>query len=174
MSHQTVVLDVREDLKEGAGSCSKIMEVASYLQEGDSLRLIAPFEPKPLYDVLGREGFSYESRRSNAGDWEVQFTWNAQAVPSREAEPSEGRAPDLCGCEDASGEWREIDVRGLEPPQPMVRILDALATLPEGAKLRAFTDRQPLLLSDQLQARGFDGETNENPEGGFITIIRSC
>jgi uncharacterized protein (DUF2249 family) len=65
-----------------------------------------------------------------------------------------------------------VDARGLEPPQSLVVILEALARLPEGAELRARTDRRPMHLYDQLNARGFLGETEQQHDGGFVTIIR--
>jgi uncharacterized protein (DUF2249 family) len=170
MNHQTVVVDVRADIKSGGSPCSRILDSAEQLGEGDTLQLIAPFEPTPLYDVLGREGFVHESRELGNGDWEVRFTRKPKPVaPS--GVPSVDESRDGCGCAAATGELLEVDARGLEPPQPMVRILDALATLPEGASLRAFTDRQPMHLLDQLALRGFRGESQENPEGGYVTLI---
>jgi uncharacterized protein (DUF2249 family) len=65
-----------------------------------------------------------------------------------------------------------VDARGLEPPQPLVVILEALARLTEGAELQARTDRRPMHLYDQLKARGFAGETQEQDDGSFVTTIR--
>ena len=66
----------------------------------------------------------------------------------------------------------ELDARGLEPPQPMMKILEALAALPEGATLAAHTDRQPLLLYPMLEQRGFTYETNSQTDGSHLTQIR--
>jgi uncharacterized protein (DUF2249 family) len=65
-----------------------------------------------------------------------------------------------------------IDVRGLEPPQPLVIILEAVAELREGIELRARTDRRPMHLYALLEQRGFTGETEKLPDGSFITTIR--
>ena len=65
-----------------------------------------------------------------------------------------------------------LDTRGLEPPEPLVRILEALSHLPEGAELRARTDRRPLHLYTHLEERGFAAETEEQEGGSFITTIR--
>jgi len=65
-----------------------------------------------------------------------------------------------------------LDARGLEPPQPMVVILEALERLPAGAGLRARTDRRPLHLYALLEERGFTSETEEQHDGSFITTIR--
>jgi TusA-related sulfurtransferase len=66
----------------------------------------------------------------------------------------------------------KVDARGLEPPQPMVVILEALARLPEGAVLHAHTDRRPLHLYPLLEQRGFAGATQDQHDGSFITTIR--
>jgi uncharacterized protein (DUF2249 family) len=64
-----------------------------------------------------------------------------------------------------------VDARGLEPPMPMVKILEALSALCPGVQLRAHTDRRPLHLYAQLESRGFVGQTVEQPDGSFITYI---
>jgi hypothetical protein len=66
----------------------------------------------------------------------------------------------------------DVDARGLEPPQPMVKILETLATLPTDAALRARTDRRPVHLYPMLEARGFAGQSEEQSDGSFITHIR--
>jgi uncharacterized protein (DUF2249 family) len=65
-----------------------------------------------------------------------------------------------------------VDARGLEPPQPLVVILEALMRLPEGAELQARTDRRPMHLYGHLEERGFTGTTEEQPDGSFLTTIR--
>ena len=65
-----------------------------------------------------------------------------------------------------------VDARGLEPPQPLVVILEALGSLPESAELHAHTDRRPLHLYPLLEQRGFVGATEEQHDGSFITTIR--
>ena len=72
----------------------------------------------------------------------------------------------------ASSETVEVDARGLEPPQPLVRILESLAALPAGAELRAWTDPRPIHLYAQLEERGFTAVTQEQANGSFLTHIR--
>lgn len=66
----------------------------------------------------------------------------------------------------------ELDARELEPPQPLMKILEALTTLPDGATLRARTRWRPTLLYAQLEQRGFTGESEEQSDGSYITHIR--
>jgi uncharacterized protein (DUF2249 family) len=62
-----------------------------------------------------------------------------------------------------------LDVRGLEPPQPMVRVLEAAERLAPGTELEVRHDRRPTFLYPQLDERGFVHETDE-PEPGLVRI----
>jgi uncharacterized protein (DUF2249 family) len=66
----------------------------------------------------------------------------------------------------------EVDARGLMPPHPLAKILEAVAVLPPGAELRARTDWRPIHLLAQLEQRGFTAVTEEQPDASFITRIR--
>ena len=70
----TTVLDVRPELEQGGEPFVRIMEAASAITPGGTLVIIAPFEPVPLYDVLGTRGFSHETKQVAADEWRVQFT----------------------------------------------------------------------------------------------------
>lgn len=65
----------------------------------------------------------------------------------------------------------EVDARGLEPPEPLVRILAALESLPAGATLRARTDREPCHLFGEAEQRGFSHQCNQQPDGSWITVL---
>ena len=166
MSERLVRLDVREDIRAGREPFTRIMGTVADLGIGQALLLIAPFEPVPLFSILERRGFSHQSHATESGDWEVLFS--RSAAPSQDEEPSDGpdSAPEACARD------LEVDARGLEPPQPLVTILEALSTLPEGATLQARTDRRPMHLYAQLEERGFTGQTQAQADGSFITLIR--
>ena len=70
------VLDVRPELEQGGEPFVRIMEAASAIMPGGTLVIIAPFEPVPLYDVLGARGFSHETEKLAADEWIIQFTRN--------------------------------------------------------------------------------------------------
>ena len=62
----------------------------------------------------------------------------------------------------------EMDMRGLEPPQPMVRIMGALEEMASGGRLAVLLDRKPVYLLPLLEEAGHthtisqrDGETWE-------------
>ena len=66
----------------------------------------------------------------------------------------------------------ELDLRTFEPPQPLMKTLDAVATLPAGATLQIHTRWRPALLYAELEKRGFASESQEQPDGSCITHIR--
>lgn len=53
----------------------------------------------------------------------------------------------------------EIDVCGLEPPEPMERVLDALGRLLPGQRLRVLIPREPYPLYSILDRNGYLHET---------------
>lgn len=67
-------LDVRSELEQGGEPFVRIMEAAAGSKPGGTLVIVAPFEPVPLYAVLGARGFSHETEKVAADEWVVQFT----------------------------------------------------------------------------------------------------
>ncbi len=132
-----VHLDVREDIRQGREPFARIMQAVKALAEGEVLVLRTPFEPIPLYDVLGKRGLAHWTEARADDDWSVWFY--RQAVV--------------------------IDVRGLEPPEPMRLVLERLETLAPGQRLEVVHDRRPMLLYPQLEHRGFSHRTDEEPAG---------
>lgn len=70
------LLDVRPELEQGGEPFVRIMEAASAIKPGGTLVIVAPFEPVPLYAVLGAQGFEHETEKVAANEWVVQFTRN--------------------------------------------------------------------------------------------------
>ncbi len=65
----------------------------------------------------------------------------------------------------------ELDVRGLEPPRPLVAILEKLAELGPGARLRVHHHRDPVLLHEKLRPRGFAARTERRGAGDYLVHI---
>jgi uncharacterized protein (DUF2249 family) len=176
MKAKTVTLDVREDIRNGREPFSRIMNAVASLKADEELLLVAPFEPVPLFGVLKQQGFEHQAHRSASGDWEVRFTRTAGGVEADQRKP----LPEKPACAKRPGPAAdgvasariEVDARGLEPPQPLVKILEALASLPSGAELLARTDRRPMHLYSQLEDCGFTGVSEEQSDGSFVTYIR--
>ena len=64
-----------------------------------------------------------------------------------------------------------IDNHGLLPPEPMVRILEALVTLAPGDELVALMDREPFPLYGELERRGFNWTFIEGDEHHELKIF---
>jgi hypothetical protein len=170
MTPNIITLDVRPDFRSGQHPCDKIQGALSSVGGDVTLRLLVPFEPVPIYEVARTKGLTHQSRPIGGGEWEVLFS------PATETNPLPPRAEGHrcgCGCNSTEpAEVLDVDARGLEPPQPMVKILEALNAFPDNAVLRARTDRRPVHLLPILEQRGFTGESEEQADGCFITHIR--
>jgi uncharacterized protein (DUF2249 family) len=156
-----VHLDVRAEIRDGHEPFQRIMATVAALGPGDVLVLRAPFEPLPLYRVLARQGFDHRAERRGPEDWWVWFRRTAPAAGG----PAPGGAIPPAGAAPL-----RLDVRGLEPPEPMVRVLQALDGLGSGQRLEVLHDRRPIFLYPQLDARGFVHETEE-VEPGLVRIV---
>lgn len=66
-----------------------------------------------------------------------------------------------------------LDLRELDPPEPMRRALEAVETLSAGDLLEILTDREPMLLQRELDRRGHGYVTNRSGDGFSTTIRRS-
>jgi hypothetical protein len=65
---------------------------------------------------------------------------------------------------------RSLDLRGLQPPEPIVRIFEALERSP-GEPLRAILPHEPVPLYALLRERGFRYAGSTRPDGGFELLI---
>jgi len=63
-----------------------------------------------------------------------------------------------------------LDLRGLQPPEPIVRIFDALERAP-GAPLRAILPHEPVPLYGLLRERGFSCTGEQRADGGYEVLI---
>jgi uncharacterized protein (DUF2249 family) len=70
-----------------------------------------------------------------------------------------------------SGPAQRLDLRGLDPPEPMRRALEAVEALGAGEAVELLTDREPLLLHRELGMRRYDYFYEACPQG-FLTTVR--
>jgi uncharacterized protein (DUF2249 family) len=181
-------LDVREDIRRGQEPFARIIAAARSLEPDMALVLRAPFEPMPLYAVLAARGLSHWTERRADDDWSVWFYRAAEspgagdatapprgttarpgAGPGPMAAPAGGEHRDAANRERA-GETVAIDVRGLEPPLPLIRILEAVERMAPGDRLEILHERRPMFLYPQLDARGLVHETDQ-PGPGLVRIV---
>lgn len=158
-----VTLDVRPMIASGQEPLSAIIAAADGLEPGQGLRLIAPFRPVPLLGLMQKRGFACAEQALDAADWQIDFT---------PAGPGLGEGSTL----DAA-DWPEpvqlLDVTGLEAPQPMSRILEALAMVGPGEVVFALLDHEPLFLLPQLRSDGHAWVGNHAAGGaGYRLMVR--
>lgn len=67
-----------------------------------------------------------------------------------------------------------IDARGLEPPEPMERVMQALALLRPGQGIRFLLHREPFPLYPLLAERGYRHETRMADDGSYVILIRQA
>jgi uncharacterized protein (DUF2249 family) len=68
-----VVLDTRPIFDRGDTPCHAIDEAAANVIPGQTLTLIVPFEPIPLFAKLGKMGFQHNAKKLPDGAWQVDF-----------------------------------------------------------------------------------------------------
>lgn len=165
-------LDVRPVLARGEDPFHIIRQAVEGLAEDEGLELLVHFEPRPLYTVLGARGYASHGEERD-GVWHV-FFWRAPAGWTPPAPAAAGPGGCGGGCAGAPGPIQapvELDVRGLEPPEPMIRILEKLAELGPGAHLVVRHHREPVFLYDKLRERGYRAETTKRGEGDYVVLI---
>lgn len=64
-----------------------------------------------------------------------------------------------------------VDARGLEPPEPMVRVLESLDRLSFGERMLLLIHREPRPLLRVLDQNGYDARCEPDPDGGFRVVI---
>jgi uncharacterized protein (DUF2249 family) len=145
----------------------RIFAALATLAPGEALAIVNDHDPKPLrYQIEAEQPgvFSWEYVQQGPQLWQVAIGRQASAAPSAvvavtTAAPGERKA------------GPQLDNRGLEPPEPMVRVLEALQTLPADAELSAQLDREPLLLYQHLSDRGFAHALEPQADGTYLLRV---
>ncbi len=158
-----VDVDVREDLRAGREPFGRIMGAVRELGPAHVLRIRAIFEPVPLYGVLAKRGLSHFTEQLAVEDWRVWFFRDDLRVASPASAATD---------EEVEDDVVVLDVRGLEPPEPMVRTFEALEALPRGKTLVQLNVRVPQFLLPKLAERGFVYEVREQSEDLVRVFIR--
>ena len=143
---------------------------------GGHFVLVNDHDPVPLYyqfSAMFGAAFRWEYLVEGPEEFHVKISRLAATANNTPPTTPRGAAP--CGqpmhaaADDA--DVRRLDLRGLEPPEPMLRILTTLEALPAGASFHAQTDRQPLHLFPELAARGARHDSQPQPDGSWLTTI---
>jgi TusA-related sulfurtransferase len=67
-----------------------------------------------------------------------------------------------------------IDARGLEPPEPMEKVIQTLSRLRPGDAIRLLLHREPFPLYPLLAERGYRHATQMEADGSYVILIRQA
>lgn len=146
MTRKIVLLDVREMLRAKEEPFGHIMTAVGSLGENDVLELHATFQPDPLLRVLGKQGFHNVVVKEDEEHFVVQFYREETDIP-----------------------YFHLDNRELDPPQPMVRVLEFIdnhAACEAGELgVEIWNVRVPAFLLPELEERGYDFAVDDEGNG---------
>lgn len=152
-----VELDVRESISKGVDPFVLITEKLSAIPSGNVLLVINSFEPVPLIKIVEKRGsltavevregvvYTYITRSANARTGKGSIPFLKSATPEELQNDA-----DLF-----VGRIKEIDVREMEMPLPMVTILEELSLLPANWALYVHHKKVPQYLLPELEERLF-------------------
>ncbi len=163
------VLDVRELAPRDRHET--IFARLAALGRDERLQIVNDHDPKPLWYQLQAEQpgrFDWRYLEQGPQRWRVEIARLEEDAPApapvcASAGTAAPAAPRVAG--------PHLDNRGLEPPEPMLRILEALNELADGAELTAQMDREPLLLYPHLDNRGFAHRIEAEGDGSYLLHI---
>jgi len=169
-AENTVELDVRSILDAGKDPFNLILEKVNQLQPKQILKLINSFEPVPLIQLLGKQGFETYSEIINEN---LVFTYFFKSEKVKNSKPEIKNANQNWEetLKKFEGKLKTIDVRPLEMPLPMLTILDELEKLPNGNALYVYHKRIPVFLLPELQERKFEYRIKEISDGEVHLLI---
>lgn len=170
-AERRIVLDVRDELRAGNEPFRAIMTALRERPDDGALAVRAIFEPVPLYTVMRRQGLEHYTEELGPEDWRVWFYADGSEPAADRPEGVPETAPDVA-VSAATDDVVVLDVRGLEPPEPMMRTLAALEQLPAGGTLVQLNVRVPQFLLPLLEERGFTYEVREQDADLVRVFIR--
>ncbi len=172
MKRDTVIeLDVRPILDGGTDPFEAIMAKLKVIDERDTLLIINTFEPIPLLNILKKKGYAYETERPENG---LVYTY-LEKTDEEEKEEVRTEADmefDFKMAEQKfAGKMKEIDVRDLEMPMPMVTILEEIEKIGDGNALYVHHKKLPQYLIPEMEDRGYKWVSDEIDEANIKLII---
>ncbi len=166
-------LDVRPTLDRGGDPFNEIMRELMLLREGYTLEVINSFEPTPLIKIAQSKGFSSLVETKE----DVVYTYFIRSGEAKKETSSDDfvfkisideheKRKDNC-----NKKIREIDVRDLEMPLPMVTILKELEEMNENEALYVHHKKVPQYLLPELAERNFKTWVAEVDEHNVKLLI---
>lgn len=170
---QIKILDVRPSLASGTDPLQLILQHIKLLQDNEILKIINTFEPVPLIGLLKKQGYEFFTAFTDGGIVETYFH-KANQMPEKAEENNNQKNDDADWdqlIKQFEGKFEHIDVRDLEMPQPMLKIMDALESIPQDKALYVYHKKIPVFLLDELKDRQFECLMHELSENEVHLII---
>lgn len=166
-SDDLIELDVRPVLATGEDPLTQILAMASGLSGDDILRIEAPFNPHPLRKMMASKGFDSFGAELGPRHWEVFFKYqDSVTLPP---------LPDVADLPPFPLYWHEdilhMDLRRLEPPNPMIAILKTIESGQGGDAFHVKLARDPIYLYPELAERCWQAKVIEENENDLKVII---
>ncbi|MHA0857328.1 DUF2249 domain-containing protein [Paenibacillus sp. CMAA1364] len=166
---QTVELDVRPYLRKKVEPFKIIMDTVKSLHKDDIFILHATFKPTPLFGLLKTKGYSHKTEKLASDHWVITFVHKDSDhklanIQEYQQELDTEQAQE-CPSDSHPSQTYELDNRGLEPPQPMIRTLKKLEDALPGDQVIIHNDRVPVFLIEELNSLGYDYNVEEQPDG---------
>jgi hypothetical protein len=140
------LVDARSDADSPAAGRERLLNALDAVPSDGVLEIRFGFDPTTLLPAATERGFSANLACRAADGWVL-----AVRAPG---------APEI------------LDLRDLEAPEPLERILEACAGLAPGATLLARTPRPPRMLLPQLERRALSWEVIEEPDGSGLVWVQ--
>jgi len=151
--------DLEQQLSEVI-ACARRGDWGGYRPCLDALREALAEDPRPeAHDPVQRhlDTLSAASPRHDPEGCTAELEALAAALRGRGLKRARARPPAL-------------DLRGLQPPEPIVRIFEALERAPD-EPLRAILPHEPVPLYALLRERGYAYSGEQRADGGFELLI---
>jgi len=153
-----VTLDVRPSLDLGEDPFNIIMKEIKILEDDQTLKIINSFEPIPLIRKLQSKGYVSWTERPEEGVVNTFFKMDKSKWVDNEIEEVVKKSKKTFEEQLAiiGDNYKKIDVRQLEMPEPMVQILKEVETLKKGEALYVDHKKIPQFLLPELEQRDFE------------------
>lgn len=150
-------LDVRPTLDRGGDPFTEIMRELMLLQEGYTLEVINSFEPTPLIKIAQNKGFAsmVETKEDAVYTYFIKSDESKKETSSNDFVFKISLAEHEKRTKNCNKKIREVDVRDLEMPLPMITILKELEEMNENEALYVHHKKTPQYLLPELAERNF-------------------
>ena len=145
---ECLTLDVRPILARGVDPREQILAMVDQMKPDNMLLIEAPFDPVPLRRLLAERGFESQVKRISDTHWQILFKLGE--MPPLPDLPDLPPFPMIW----ISGEL-EMDLRDLDPPNPMIVILKVIESGEGGDAFTVRLIRDPIYLYPELVERNW-------------------